>query len=402
MFSLFIAKISAFLTQLIVIRLLPKEEFGTIAYFLSFLVFFLPFSGFGTYQGLVKFGSNSDDYGYKKRLFQYSFFKGAIAQIFITILFILTLTVFSSDNKSVFLIVFFISLRFIGYFIINLISGYYRIINDNKTFAILNIWINLASFIFTIILSYFYSGLGFLIALGISPFIILLFIKKDFFSSLKMEFKIDLKNYWKFNFNASLAYFLGDLIFFLDVFLLEKYLGTNAVAEYKVLVLIPFNLMLFPQIFLQTDFPKLCFYFKDKTYIFNYIKNYLRIFIPFSLVTIIFFYFTKDFLIPFIFGEQYNDGGNDFLILISVILIAICTRTLFANLISAIGKEELNTFINFILVLNLGLFSLYFIPKYGVSGMIYAISCSLLVASFLNVVSFFYFYEKIINLNKKL
>ena len=74
MFSLFIAKISAFLTQLIVIRLLPKEEFGTIAYFLSFLVFFLPFSGFGTYQGLVKFGSNSDDYGYKKRLFQYSFF----------------------------------------------------------------------------------------------------------------------------------------------------------------------------------------------------------------------------------------------------------------------------------------------------------------------------------------
>lgn len=72
--SLLVAKICAFITSLLIIRLLPQSEFGVLSIVLSVFAVFLPFSGFGTQRSLLRYGSVSEDTDEKKIAFTISFF----------------------------------------------------------------------------------------------------------------------------------------------------------------------------------------------------------------------------------------------------------------------------------------------------------------------------------------
>jgi len=59
--SLFLSKFALFVAQIIVIRILSKDTFGNVVYLLSIVAFFYPIVGAGTYQGLLRFGSTTED-----------------------------------------------------------------------------------------------------------------------------------------------------------------------------------------------------------------------------------------------------------------------------------------------------------------------------------------------------
>ena len=87
-FSLLIAKISAFLGSLFIIRILPESEFGTISIVASVFAIFVPFSGFGSQQSLLRFGSLGDELTTKKALSKYLFIKGVGFQVLLSVLFL--------------------------------------------------------------------------------------------------------------------------------------------------------------------------------------------------------------------------------------------------------------------------------------------------------------------------
>lgn len=57
LFSSYFAKLITFAISVFIIRLLPKEEFGYIAYASTIISFIAPFKGLGMDQGLLRYGS---------------------------------------------------------------------------------------------------------------------------------------------------------------------------------------------------------------------------------------------------------------------------------------------------------------------------------------------------------
>ncbi|ROI08030.1 hypothetical protein EGI11_10250 [Chryseobacterium sp. H3056] len=66
--SLLVAKICAFAGSLFIIKLLPESEFGMISIVASVFAIFLPFSGFGSQQSLLRYGALQENDLDKKQL----------------------------------------------------------------------------------------------------------------------------------------------------------------------------------------------------------------------------------------------------------------------------------------------------------------------------------------------
>ncbi len=395
MISMLVSKLSLFLTQIIVIRLLPKEEFGILVYFISIMTFFLPIVGAGTYQGLIRFGAILPTENQKFTLTNYALRYGFLGQIIITCIFIIVCVWLSHQTHSLFPITLFLSIRLFGYFLLNIIQAQFRAQYNNKAFAHSTLIFNTFSFIITIIFTYFFQFYGYLIALAFSPFVILFFFSKNIFSYSKKIQSFDYNAFWKFNFNASLALLISDFVFVLDIWLAEYFLNSVEVAEYRVLAILPFNLWLLPQIFLQTDYPKLCNKHLDKNYIKNYIKNYHYIFLIMGIITLIFIYLTKDILVTLIFGKQYF-GGNLFFLLVISVVFSWFTKTLYSNLLGAIGKINWNLYLGIFSVLILAVGGFVLIPMFQFAGLVYSVCISLLLSSILFVLIFYILYPKVL------
>lgn len=386
--ALLVSKFLTFLTQIILIRLLTKEEYGSLVYLLSFLIFFIPITGLGSYQGLLRFGALSEDTATKNQLYSYAFFQSLIFQIILSFVFAGILYYNISDYSFFNFIVILLIIRLFSYYYINLLFSYLRIINENEKFSQANILLNLSTFVFVLISAYFFGFLGSLTAFCLAPLTLLIYLKKSHFANFKF-LKLDKKFFWSFSIYSTIAYLLGELMLFFDVYIIEYFLNKEAVADYKVLILLPTNLMLFPQIFLQTDFPKLSFYHKNKSYLNAYIKNYLMIFITFSLLSLLFLYFSNDFLIKFIFGENYQ-GGFLFMILTFFVLIFCCFGVLYSNFLSAIGKENYNSITTLVSLVLFVIFATYLVPILGISGMIYSLGIYFVISS-ISKILFYYF-----------
>lgn len=389
--SLFITKISLFLTQTFITRLLPKEDYGTIVFYLSILGFFAPIVGFASYQGLLRYAAIEKEEKNKNKLAAYAFWKGIRFQVIITILFISALLVFSTDNKYLFLIVLFLNLRLFGIFFQNIIQINFRLRFDNKMFAFSNVTVNVFGLIICVIFAYFFQLKGYIIALGIAPFIVLIYLRKYIFSIDYKDIPINKKEFWNYNFFTSLAVIIPEFVFIADIMLAKYYFSDELLANYKTFIILPFNLWFFPQIFLQTDYPKLCANYNNKSFILNYAKNYCKVFLIIGAIVAIFSYIFKDELIPFLFGEKYS-GGILFFYLVVAVVFSWFTKTLFSNILGAIGKNNYNVYIGVIAVLTLVLSGIYLIPVYHFDGLVYSTILSLFISSFSTFGVFYWTY----------
>ena len=86
-YSLLIAKICAFLGSLFIIRILPESEFGTITIVASVFFIFNSFSGFGSNQILLRYGSFSQSDYDRKSLSKYLLKQGFLYKLIISIVF---------------------------------------------------------------------------------------------------------------------------------------------------------------------------------------------------------------------------------------------------------------------------------------------------------------------------
>ncbi len=361
-------KICGFLSTLIAVRLISSGEYGQITLIASVFAFFAPLTGLGSYQGLLRYGSLEKDSSQKEVLSRYVFSKGFSNHFLIISLYLIVSFFYIIKYNQIIPVIIAFGIGFIGFYFFNYIQTYYRIKDDNSTFSLLNISVNLAGLLLTLLLTYFYQTAGYLFAIALTPWVSLLFFKRHHW---KRKFKIpplNLKKFWKYSIHASVTYFLSDILFSLDFFFIGILLDDKSIAFYKVAAIIPMNLMFLPLTFMQTDFPKLTKNHKNKSYLIFYIKNYYKLFIPMGLGILLAGFFLKDILIPFIFGKEYSGNGWIFFILLCGVVGNMWMRNLYGNLIAAIGKAEWNTYTAIGAIICMSLFSLLLIPKYGITG----------------------------------
>ena len=396
LFSTMAARVLSFLGSWIALQLIEAKELGVILFAYGIVQFIIPIGGFGLHQSLIRYGAllNSEDE--KQQLFSYVLKKGIVASIVIILVLVGIgyFIPFQFDKTYGYFSI--LSLSILTVFILEIIKIQFRLQHKNRLYAITEFWYNiiLTGLIFG--LSYLFQGMGYIIALIVSPVLTALFFIKKL--NIKLHIKNNLKitnlSFWKYGFFGGLSSVVTQLLILIDIILIGYLIDDPvAVTNYRYISIIPFSLLFLPRVFITTDFVTFTEKIHQKDYINRYIKNYMLFFGVVSILLLLFSYFFAEQIL-YIFGVEYMDYADSFLILIMGIVGIYIFRGLFGNLLSSIGKIELNYYIiSIAIVINI-ISNYYLIPLYGIKGAAITSAILMWFTGILSWLSFLYFFRK--------
>lgn len=394
--SVIIARIFSFLASWIALQLIPGYELGLVIYSINIISLVIPISGFGAYQGLLRYGALQDNDYEKNRLFIYVIKKGSLFTfLLIGVLFLFNpiLTGKLIDARPYLTAV---SLSIYTLFLMENLKVQFRILGQNKNFAKIEIIYNFLLVILVFTGSFFIRSTGYIIALILTPFITFLIflpqlkLKKNNFSNIKNPGIA----FWKYSFFASLSSLATQFLIIMDIILIGIILqDPEKVTIYKYLSLIPFSILFLPRAMISTDFVELTKRHKDKVFMKHYITNYTIIFSAISLMMIIFSFMFSENILSF-FGNDFIKYKSTFLILILGISSILVLRGLYGNLLSTLGKTHLNYWISFTGILINVIGNYYLIPRYGILGAGITSAVIMWITSILTALLYYYFYRR--------
>ena len=396
LFSTMAARVLSFLGSWIALQLIEAKELGVILFAYGIVQFIIPIGGFGLHQSLIRYGALLKSEDEKQQLFSYVLKKGIVASIAIILVLVGIgyFIPFQFDKTYGYFSI--LSLSILTVFILEIIKIQFRLQHKNRLYAITEFWYNiiLTGLIFG--LSYLFQGMGYIIALIVSPvFTALFFIKK---LNVKLHIKNNLKitnlSFWKYGFFGGLSSVVTQLLILIDIILIGYLIDDPvAVTNYRYISIIPFSLLFLPRVFITTDFVTFTEKIHQKDYINRYIKNYMLFFGVVSILLLLFSYFFAEQIL-YIFGVEYMDYADSFLILIMCIVGIYIFRGLFGNLLSSIGKIELNYYIISIAIVINVISNYYLIPLYGIKGAAITSAILMWFTGILSWLSFLYFFRK--------
>lgn len=391
--SLLISKVCGFLGSLFIIRILPEKEFGTVSIVASIFFIFLSISGFGSQQILLRYGSISQDIDEKRTLSKYLLKKGFIYQLLLSFIFLLISFFYITKYEDVFIIFLLFCIRLIGFYFLIHIQSELRISGDNKAFANVSNLVNVLGLVLLLVFSYYFGLKGYLIAIAFTPFLALFWYRKDYYLSAAKEFSFTKKEIWNYGFLAAGCSVLSDMLFSADVLLLSFFMNETAVANYKVALLIPSNIVFLAATFMQSDYSKLAKYSRDKVFLKNYILNYYKIFLPTSIIIFLFGFIFKTEILTFFFSSKYSGNHLIFLVFLGSFSLNMLLRNLYGTLLSAVGLIKFSTFISGLNIILLVGFTFIFVDRFGILGMAISLSLSMLICGVLLLLSFYRYWK---------
>ena len=390
------ARVLSFLGSWIALQLIEAKELGVILFAYGIVQFIIPIGGFGLHQSLIRYGALLKSEDEKQQLFNYVLKKGIVASIAIILVLVGIgyFIPFQFDKTYGYFSI--LSLSILTVFILEIIKIQFRLQHKNRLYAITEFWYNiiLTGLIFG--LSYLFQGMGYIIALIVSPVLTALFFIKKL--NVKLHIKNNLKitnlSFWKYGFFGGLSSVVTQLLILIDIILIGYLIDDPvAVTNYRYISIIPFSLLFLPRVFITTDFVTFTEKIHQKDYINRYIKNYMLFFGVVSILLLLFSYFFAEQIL-YIFGVEYMNYADSFLILIMGIVGIYIFRGLFGNLLSSIGKIELNYYIiSIAIVINI-ISNYYLIPLYGIKGAAITSAILMWFTGILSWLSFLYFFRK--------
>ncbi len=379
----------------IALMLLPSYELGLVIYAFSIVSFLIPIGGFGAQQSLLRYGSILQRYDEKIDLYNLTLIKGIEGSVLLmlVILILSPFITYKLPESTLYFILLIVSI--LSYFVFENLKIKYRILHNNKKFALMEIGFSAIQIISILIFSYTFGVYGYIATLSLSPlFTFFLFNRLTFTKPIQSFNFVDSK-FWSYGFFAGLANVATQLLFALDIILIGFLLSDpQLVTYYKYVSIIPISLLILPNIIITTDFVLITNNINNQPFINSYIKKFLLLFSTISIIILVISVLFGNSIFR-MFGEDYTKYYDLFLILTIGIIGVFTIRSLFGNLLSSIGKAKINYWIAFCsLLLNVGL-SYYFIPKYGIIGAGITSAIVMWTSGILSMLLFYLFYKKI-------
>lgn len=367
-------KIMQFCSGIFIVRVLSKEEFGIFTYAQNLLAFFLLINGLGISSGFLQYGSrNSDNEDLKNSIARYSLNYGVKINFLISIL-IVIYSVFGNFKVEEARLIFRLMLFFpIIALVIEMIQIYLRINLKNKEMAQISNLNTFFNLIGMLIGGYIYGVMGLIIGKYIGNLISLFNCwkyLKNILSKPVLNISQELKkNIIKFSIVVVFNDGISQLLYIIDIFLIGIIIADkNTIASYKTATLIPFALNFIPLSVMTYLYPYIVKNIENKIVLRKYLKQLLvylgGINLIISVVSILF----SHLIIKIIFGMNYLDSKDIFIILSIGYFIAGTFRIPFGNMLAAMGKLKCNFYTTlFSGILNIVL-DIIFIKKYGSIG----------------------------------
>ncbi len=226
---------------------------------------------------------------------------------------------------------------------------------------------------------------------------IFLFWKKIKDISLKEKKEIN-----KFSFIAMLNNSISQILYIADIFLIGIIIAKKDIlASYKTATLIPMALSFIPLSVMIYVYP----YFAKNSQNINWIrkkyKELLKYFIIINALISILLILLSKLIIKIVFGNNYMDCLQPFIILSIGYFFMATFRIPSGNIINAIGKLKFNLYGAIISgILNI-ILDIILIKKYGAIGAAYATTLVFIISGFIGNI-FIFNYLKSENKNKNL
>tara|TARA_B100000242_G_C43046630_1_gene488611 strand:- start:296 stop:1522 length:1227 start_codon:yes stop_codon:yes gene_type:complete len=390
--SFLITKICSFLTSLILIRILSPNEFGVLSYVLSVLAFFIPFSGGGMQHSFLRYAPMLDDKKNRIGLFQLSLYRGFLFSFFIAFVLFLLIPWLNSafGNTSIYFnwLVFYL----FSYFLIELVKMSYRVDDQNKKYAEIDVYLSVLVLFFGTGLTYFYGPLSYVIVFITVPLVIGLFY-------LKVPESVAIKipeKYYSYGIWVGIGAIASQLMYSLDIFLVGKLIqDSQQVAIYRSASIIPIALFFIPNSYITTHYTDLAKNSMDKEYLIHFAKDYIKLFSVLAFVLVTVLYFMSDSIISILFGQEYAEASYLFEILILGMMGAFILRIPFGNILASVGKSNWNAVVAFIILVLNGILNYYAIHIWGIVGAAIVTSALLWISGILSLALFFIYLKKI-------
>ena len=386
--SFFVSKIAAFLLTLFMARILSKEDLGWVMYGLNYLGFFIPFVGFGSSHGALRYAAIEKENVEKQKIIAYSFSYGLIFNILLSlIMLVLAFVIFGNGNQL--LIVSLFMIRLFGVFLIDQAKSEVRGFHNNKKFGQIEIYSNILLLVSAVFSAYFFGVKGYIFSLCLSPFVVL-FFHRFRISFDRTQFKnFTEKSFWKFCVTMAFTNQVSELIFLLDVFFIGIFLDNSAVAHYRIYSIIPFNLFFLAALFFQTAYPKLCENHQNNQYQLQFLFNFWKLMVPITILIFAVSYFGAEYILA-LFGNDYAENPKVFKILIFASISVLLLRTPFGYLLASKGKSIYNLIAALISILSLLVLIKPTISNFGIEGIAWLSLVNLFFIGIFQMISYFY------------
>lgn len=395
-----ISRVLSFTTSLVTIKLIPNKELGEVLYAWNIILFLFPFIGLGLHQSYIRYGALLKSISNKNILFDYVIKKGIIICFWLTILVNLLGIAFPFNFKYTGTYICFMSLLFIPNFLIEMVKAKFRLNFENKSYAIIDIKLNILLVLLVSLFSYFFKEIGYIIALISAPTIVLLF-HLDSFLNIRLRNRppyplID-HNFWKFGIFTSLSNVVTTLLFSIDILSIGYFMElSEKITAFKYITLIPYSLFFLPRVFMATDFVSVTENIENKKYVCNYIINYIQLFSIISIVFLGIVAYFGSYILAF-FDTSFIIYRETLFIISFGAAGVLILRGLFGNLLSSIGKATSNYLI-LMTAIFINIVSNYLlIPKLGIKGAAITSAILLWLTGLASCFAFFYHYKKYTN-----
>lgn len=395
-FATIISRLLSLLASWIVLQFIDNTALGVVLFSYNIILFLLPISGLGLPQSLIRFSAINKNKEDRNSIFLYVLKYGFLSSLGLILLIIISSFFIPLQFEKAQSYMIILSFLIIPSFLLEIVRAQLRLNHDNKNFAYSEFLYSIIFVILITCLTFYFKETGYIISLLLAPILTSLFFIKKLKITIKEIKKLPELNFsfWKYGFFASLSNVVTQLLFVVDI-LLIGYLINDAemVTNYRYVSLIPFSLLFLPRVFINTDFVTFTEKIYDKNYIKEYIKSYMLLFLFVSFLLIITSYFFGSFILKLL-DENFVTYSDTFFIMIIGISGIFIFRGLFGNLLSSIGKANINYYIATIaLILNV-ISNYYLIPELGIKGAAITSAILMWFTGILSFVCFKILYKK--------
>lgn len=397
--SIVLTKLISFAITFLAIRMIAKDIFGDITYANSIIGFVVPFMGMGAFQGLLRYGTKFEHDNQKRTLFNYALKKGILFSLLLSFILYVTIPILTSNLPASSFYFKILVFQILGLTLFEFVKSYFRLIHKNHLYAIWDV-IYYSLLLLAVVTSiYFYGENGYVWALVLTPFVVSVIVIVKYklldFGRTKLDSSIELRSFWKYGLVVSAGAVSSQFLYGIDIVMLGNIIKDSGdIAVYKASGLIPFSLRFIPAIFITTDYVKFAENENDRVYLSGYFTNYLKIFIPVSLLMILFFYFTGN-LWSYFFGNGYERVGELIWIFSISIAAGFMLRIPIGNILTATKWAHYIAYITMgALLLNI-ILNYLFILKFGIFGAAWATAISMWAAGLVSLLVFKLYLNKI-------
>ena len=388
-----INKILTFMSSIILVRLIPKSDYGIYSNADNILGMFCILEGFGMVSTFLQYGSTTK--GEKKEdIWSFCFYGSVLFQILLSIvIFITGLTVkFSIPGTGILLAL----MAFLPIFRIvrDMQQVYLRTEFKNKEYAYSNTLSTVITVVCSCTLSFFLFEKGIILATYISVWITIIYIirkcKIKFPKVHNKLLKEDKLKLLKFSAVCMVNNSTSSIMYLLDTFVLGIVVASSAVtASYKVASKIPTALAFIPTCIMTYIYPYFAKNKDDGKWCFKNYKRVVMLFGVFNIISVGTLIVIAPYIIKIVFGTKYLDAVIPFRLLCLNYIIQATFSTVSGQLLVSQGRLGFHTFIGiFSSILNTGL-NLILIPKFSSAG---AAIATLTVTIIVSILSTGYLY----------